>query len=75
MMAMYKPFRPIEYNQHLYLLAAMVAATPAECALRQSSGRKIPVDASGFIEMNDWEAGELRLGQIKLWKVIQEFKG
>jgi hypothetical protein len=60
-MPKYKIIRPIVHNQTLYVPATDPA--PAN-ATSVSHGMKIPVDASGTIELDEAQAASFRHGQI-----------
>lgn len=71
-MAKYKVIRAVEYNDKLYLPSTFAAEKTPEAATSAGSGREIPVDTSGFIEISNQVAASFTLGQIELLKARRE---
>ncbi len=65
-MAKFKIVRPVEYNHKLYLPRILGGEEISEVRTSAGSGREIPVDISGIIEITNQEAASFTLGQIEL---------
>ncbi|MGH9455489.1 MAG: hypothetical protein ACRD2O_16130 [Terriglobia bacterium] len=71
-MAKYKVVRAVEYNHKLYLPTTFAAGRIPDAATSAGSGREIPVDTSGFIEIANQAAASFTLGQIELLKARRQ---
>ncbi|MGH9431167.1 MAG: hypothetical protein ACRD3T_06465 [Terriglobia bacterium] len=71
-MAAYKVLRPIECNHKLFLASTLAAEEIPEAAASASSGREVPVDTGGAIEIAERAAASFTLGQIEILKVQKE---
>ena len=74
-MAKFKVIRPVEFNHKLYVPAPLAGEEIPETAASAGSGRKIPVDQSGIIEIASQVASSFALGQIEILKVQKEPAG
>ncbi|HUY12403.1 MAG TPA: hypothetical protein VMX16_02080 [Terriglobia bacterium] len=71
-MAKFRVIRPVEYNHKLYLPAALTGGGIPETTASAGSGREIPVDKSGIIEIARQAASSFAQGQIEILKIQKE---
>ncbi len=67
-MPKYKVLRPIEHNEKFYLPESLLNPARPDVVTKvnsSGSGREIPVDKTGVIELTAAEAAAMTLGQIE----------